>query len=141
MMLRMNLNTRTGVYGVAIKEGHMLLIWQKNGPYAGKLDFPGGGIEFGETPEQTLRREFVEEVAMEFDSLQLIDNLTVTFDAPSTSFFHIGMIYRVDTCRPMQKLNAPELQHTWVDPNTLSEEQCSPLLWKYLSKLNILIVN
>lgn len=136
----MNFNTRTGVYGIVMRDGQMLLIWQKSGPYTGKLDFPGGGIEFGETPEQTLRREFVEEVAMEFDSLQLIDNLTVTFDGPSTSFFHIGMIYQIDTCRPMQNPVIPELRHTWVDPSTLSEEQCSPLLWKYLSKLNILSV-
>ena len=44
-------------------EKKTLLIRQKRGPYAGKLDFPGGGIEFGESPEQALRREFAEEVA------------------------------------------------------------------------------
>jgi 8-oxo-dGTP pyrophosphatase MutT (NUDIX family) len=63
----------------------LLVVRQKRGPYAGKLDFPGGGIEFGESAELALRREFSEEVAMEFDSLQLIDNLTATVDVLSTS--------------------------------------------------------
>jgi 8-oxo-dGTP pyrophosphatase MutT (NUDIX family) len=126
-----------GVYGVSIKNGKMLLVRQKKGPYAGKLDFPGGGIEFGETPENTLRREFVEEVAMEFDSLQLKDNLTVMVDVPTISFnpaytfFHLGMIYRIGGCRPTEKKVLQELQHIWIDPTILSKDQCSNLLWEY----------
>lgn len=56
-------------------------------------------IEFGQSPEQALRREFVEEVAMAFDSLQLIGNLTARINVPaalsndSYVFFHVGMIW------------------------------------------------
>ena len=129
--------TRLGVYGVSIKDGNILLVQQKKGPYAGKLDFPGGGIEFGESPEQALRREFVEEVAMEFDSLQLIDNLNATVDVPSTfsnhayTFFHVGMIYHLNGCRSTEKQTVQKLQHIWVDLKTLSKDQCSNLLWEY----------
>jgi ADP-ribose pyrophosphatase YjhB (NUDIX family) len=129
--------TRVGVYGVVIQEGQMLLIRQKKGPYTGKFDFPGGGIEFGESPEQTLRREFVEEVAMEFDSLQLIDNITATIDVSAASsneayaFFHVGMIYRIHGCRQTREQAQQELQHIWIDPKILSMDQCSSLLWKY----------
>ncbi len=129
--------TRIGVYGVVMEEGKMLVVRQKHGPYAGKLDFPGGGIEFGESPEQALHRELIEEVAMEFDSLQLIDNLTATIDIPSTSsnqaytFFHMGMIYQLKGCRSTSEHALQELQHTWVDPQALSKDQCSSLLWEY----------
>lgn len=129
--------TRLGVYGVVMEEGKMLLVRQKKSPYTDKLDFPGGGIEFGESPEQALRRELFEEVAMEFDSLQLIDNLTATIDIPSTSFnqaytfFHMGMIYQLKGCRSTSKTYLQELQHFWVDPQTLSKTHCSSLLWKY----------
>lgn len=132
--------TRLGVYGVSIKEGNILLVEQKKGPYTGKLDFPGGGIEFGESPEQALRREFVEEVAMEFDSLQLIDNLTVRINVPaalssdSYIFFHVGMIYRIDGCRLIREQSLQELQHIWIDPKSLAKDQCSSLLWKYRQK-------
>lgn len=131
--------TRIGVYGVLMKDGKMLLVRQQKGPYAGKLDFPGGGIEFAESPEQALRRELVEEVAMEFDSLQLIDNLTAVVNVPSTSsiesytFFHIGMIYRLDGFRSIGEQDT-ELQHSWIDPKILSKNQCSNFLWEYKKK-------
>jgi 8-oxo-dGTP pyrophosphatase MutT (NUDIX family) len=129
--------TRTGVYGVVMDEGKMLVVRQKRGPYAGKLDFPGGGIEFGESAEQAMQREFAEEVAMEFDSLQLIDNLTATVDVPKTPssepyvFYQIGMIYRVNGCRLLKGEKPGDLQHIWIDLRALSEEQCSKLLWKW----------
>ena len=120
-----------------MKDRKILLVQQKKGPYAGKVDFPGGAIELGESPEEALRRELTEEVAMEFDSLQLIDNLTVTVDVPATpsnqsyTFFHVGMIYRLDGCRSIGEQAIQELQHIWIDPKTLFKDQCSNLLWKY----------
>lgn len=129
--------TRIGVYGVAMNDGKILLIRQKQGPYAGKLDFPGGGIEFGESIEFALRREFSEEVAMEFDSLNLIENLSATMDVPETPsngpyiFHQIGMIYSVNGCRLIEGQKDGSLQPIWIDLMTLSEEQCSKLLWKY----------
>lgn len=129
--------TRVGVYGVVMNQERMLLVRQKKGPFSGKFDFPGGGIEFGESPEQALRRELLEEVSMEFDSLQLIDNLTATIHVPPTSsnesylFFQVGLIYKIEGCRPTLDQLPQELQHIWVDPKTLSKDQCSALLWKY----------
>lgn len=129
--------TRVGVYGVAIDKAKILAVRQMRGPYAGKLDFPGGGIEFGESAEQALRREFVEEVAMEFDSLQLIDNLTATVNILKTSsnepysFYQIGMIYRVNGCRLIKNEKPGDLQYMWTDLMKLREEECSKLLWKY----------
>lgn len=129
--------TRTGVYGVAMKEGRMLVIRQKSGPYAGKLDFPGGGIEFGELVEEALRREFLEEVGMEFDSMHWIGNFTATVNVPGTDsreayyFFQIGMIYKVEGCRAAKNPATEELEHSWVDLKGISEAQCSALLAKY----------
>ncbi len=130
--------TRVGVYGVVMEEGKMLLIRQNKGPYKGMLDFPGGGIEFGESPELALRREFVEEVAMEFDSMQLIDNLTTTINVPSLAsiqaytLFQVGMIYQVNGCQYTESQVKQEFEPIWIDPKGISEDQCSNLLWKYL---------
>jgi len=129
---------RTGVYGVVIDEGKMLAVRQNGGPYAGKFDFPGGGIEFGESAEIALRREFAEEVEMEFDSIQLIDNLTATVDVPKTPssepylFFQIGMIYRVNGCRWIKDEKQGDLQRVWIEPEDLSQEKCSLLLWQFV---------
>lgn len=34
--------------------------------------FPGGGMEFGETPEETIRREMIEEIGAEIEIISLI---------------------------------------------------------------------
>jgi ribosomal protein S18 acetylase RimI-like enzyme/8-oxo-dGTP pyrophosphatase MutT (NUDIX family) len=128
--------SRVGVYGVVKKGKKILVVRQKSGPFAGKLDFPGGGIEFGESPEFALRREFAEELAMEFDSLQLIDNLTTTVNVQITSsdipheFHQIGMIYGVNGCRLINGEKQGDLQHIWTEL-TFFEEDCSKLLWKW----------
>lgn len=129
--------TRIGVYGVAKDNGKILTVRQQRGPYAGKLDFPGGGIEFGESAEQAMRREFAEEVAMEFDSVELIDNLTAIVDVPNTPFnepylfYQIGMIYQVNGCGLIKDKKQGDLQHIWIDLTALSEGGCSKLLWKW----------
>lgn len=131
--------SRIGVYGVCIKDKKILLIRQKKGPFIGKLDFPGGGIEFGESTEQALRREFAEEVSMTFDSFKLLDNLTSTLQVPEIKekepylFYQIGMIYKIIGIQPITE-STSELSHNWYDPKTLSEEQCSRLLWEYIKK-------
>lgn len=129
--------TRVGVYGVVIENGEMLVVRQQRGPFAGKFDFPGGGIEFGETVEEALRREFIEEVVMKFDTMQFIDNLTATVEVPSTltkepySFYQIGMIYKVDRCQVVNDQICGDLEHLWINLKNLSEKDCSKLLWKY----------
>ncbi len=132
--------TRVGVYAFVAKDRDLLLVQQKKGPYAGKFDFPGGGIEFGESLEQALRRELAEEISFEFDSFHLIDNLTTTIAVPETTstepytFFQIGLIYGIEGFRPMKEQPTREFDPIWVDPKTLSAEQCSNFLWQFLQK-------
>lgn len=59
---------RPSVYGVLIEKGKILLLKQKNG-----YDFPGGGMELGETLEQTLKREFFEETGLRVKKQRLLD--------------------------------------------------------------------
>jgi len=50
------------------KEGRVLIARRKKGdPSAGRWEFPGGKIEQGETPEEGLRREILEELDVEVE--------------------------------------------------------------------------
>lgn len=130
--------TRVGVYGVIIADDKILLIRQGQGPFTDKFDFPGGGIEWGETPEQALRREFIEEIAVEFDSFKLVENLTAATPIPAIDpyiFYQIGMIYEVSSYRTIKDCHC-EFQPIWADLKTLTENQCSSLLWKYVVSIS-----
>ena len=56
---------RSGIVGVILERDLYLLIRRSQSVLApGKLCFPGGGIEPGETPQQALIREFQEELSL-----------------------------------------------------------------------------
>ena len=59
--MEVNKKTRIGAYGLIIRENEIALIKKARGGYKGLLDIPGGGIEHGESPEETLIREIKEE--------------------------------------------------------------------------------
>lgn len=69
-----------GAYGIIIKDDKILLIKKYGGPYDGKLDLPGGTIEFHEKPENTLKRELLEEVGIEVKNFKLFDADSVDFE-------------------------------------------------------------
>ena len=50
---------------VFLKNGALLLVKRNQNPHKGKWDLPGGYMNAGETPEETLRREMKEELGVD----------------------------------------------------------------------------
>ena len=65
-------NWGQSVTGVVIKDGKVLLARHTYGPGTGKLIIPGGYVNFGETPQDALIREFMEETHITVKPLNII---------------------------------------------------------------------
>ena len=88
-----------GVYGLVIKGEEVLLIKKAVGPYKGKLDLPGGTVNFGERPNETLIREFDEETGLAITDYSLFDVDSVKFlykeNDKSIMVHHMGIFYKI----------------------------------------------
>jgi len=93
-------------------DGRVLITQRPEGkPMAGLWEFPGGKVEAGETPEETLIRELREELAIDTEAACLAP---LTFASHRYPDFHLLMPFYV--CRKWQGIVRPsEGQATkWV---------------------------
>lgn len=66
-------NITTAVAGLVVDPAdRLLLICRAREPAKGKLAYPGGFIDAGETAEQALRREIFEEVGLQVSGLEFL---------------------------------------------------------------------
>lgn len=92
-------HTHLGVYGLLIKNDSILLIKKANGPYKGKLDLPGGSLNHGERPEETLIREMKEETGINVINFEInsADSVLIdwNYDGEDVTTHHIGIFYNI----------------------------------------------
>lgn len=137
-----------GAYALIIEDNSILLIKKNGGPYHGKLDLPGGTIEFGERPEEALKRELLEEVGIEIKEYNLFDAESIFFDWDykekniQLKVHHIGIYYKVNkyindvkSDIEIDEQNDDSLGALFVPIKELSSENLSPLALIELKKL------
>lgn len=67
-----NTNWGQSVTGVVIREGKVLLGRHTYGPGEGKLIIPGGYVQYGESPQDALKREYMEETNVVVEPKEII---------------------------------------------------------------------
>ena len=67
-----NTNWGQSVAGVVIKDNKVLLARHTYGNGKGMLIIPGGYVNYGETPQQALKREYMEETSIEVEPQNII---------------------------------------------------------------------
>lgn len=85
-LYRKNMKTIRVVAAVIRNNNRIFATARGYGEQKGGWEFPGGKIEAGETPQQALRREMLEELDTEIEVGELID--TIEYDYPT---FHLSM--------------------------------------------------
>lgn len=75
------------VVAAIIKNKDKIMIAQRlKGDFAGQWEFPGGKVESGETPQQALEREIMEEMELKINVNEFL--VTAEYDYPT---FHLSM--------------------------------------------------
>ncbi len=90
-----------GVGGVIIENGRALLIRRGSEPLRGQWSIPGGTLELGESLQQGVARELLEETGLEVRVLELIE----VFDR----------IFPGDVSEPAEKGRRPRFHFVIVD--------------------------
>lgn len=136
-----------GAYGLIIEDNKILLIKKFGGPYDGKLDLPGGTIEFGESPKKALKRELMEEVGIEVVRCALCDADSVSFDwlykeDVLVKVFHTVIFFEVFDFKndikkenKVDEVNDDSLGADFYDITKLSKSELSAIAIMELEKL------
>jgi 8-oxo-dGTP diphosphatase len=118
-------------------DGRVLLAQRPEGkPMAGLWEFPGGKLETGETPEQTLIRELEEELGIVVKEACLAP---LTFASHTYPDFHLLMPLYV--CRRWEGMVQPQENQriAWVRPNKLRDYPMPPADLPLISHLTSLL--
>ncbi|MFJ4997802.1 NUDIX hydrolase [Microbacterium sp. NPDC088619] len=84
--------------GLPVKDGHLLAL--EGHDRSRRLDFLraiGGGIEFGETAEEALRREFTEELDVVVDAAELLGVFENIFTYEGSPCHEIAHVFAVSS--------------------------------------------
>lgn len=135
--------THVGACGIILKDNKIALIRKARGGYKGKLDLPGGGIEHTETPEETLKRELLEEIEAEVVTYELFDVTATNIKwemKPDVweDLHHIGILYKAEINTDKLKSDADGLDSegaAWYDIDSLDYNELSPFTSFCLKKI------
>ena len=104
------------------------------GDFKGGWEFPGGKIEPGETPQEALKREIMEELDTEISVGELID--TVEYDYPT---FHLSMDC---FCCEIISGNLVLKEHEaakWLDKDSIYSVDWLPADTSLIEKINMML--
>lgn len=88
------MKTRVSAYGLVIEDDHILLTQLADHCYRpGHWTLPGGGMDHGELPEQTLAREFQEETGLQAHDLKLF-HVHAFSENERGPFMGVQIVYR-----------------------------------------------
>ena len=105
----------------------------------------GGRVKIGESSEQTIRREIMEEMGKEIEIIEYVSTIENFFEADDMPYHEIMFVYRVDFKNEEDKKiietihnveGEDELRYDWIDLDKIYEYPLKPDILKDLLRNN-----
>ena len=118
---------------VIIHDGRIFATQRGYGAYKGGWEFPGGKIEAGETPQEALAREIMEELNVEIEVGKLLD--TIEYDYPE---FHLSMDCFLCTVKSGEMILKEHEAARWLTRENLRSVDWLPADLSLIEKIRLL---
>tara|TARA_R110002111_G_scaffold135889_1_gene201813 strand:- start:32 stop:490 length:459 start_codon:yes stop_codon:yes gene_type:complete len=110
-----------GVKALIIDRDGRVLLLQRNVKVKEKWDLPGGRVQKGERPEETLQREVYEETGLQkLHSINFVTMELTAFRIPRSSDGEVGLIFSIYQCDLMEEkpivLSEEHVDFQWITP-------------------------
>ena len=118
------------VAAIIIHEHKVFATQRGYGEFEGGWEFPGGKVEPGETPQEALAREIMEELDTQIEVGELLD--TVEYDYPK---FHLSMDCFLCTIKSVHLVLKEHEAARWLTRETLDSVDWLPADQSLIGKL------
>ena len=120
---------------VVFRDGRVLLTRRADGQHLGGMwEFPGGKLELGESPEETLVRECREECGIEVEVGDILDVTHHRYPEKDV----LLLFYRCALLAGEVR-NLEVADHAWVEPEDLDRYQLPPADIRIVTRLKTLV--
>jgi len=118
------INCAGAVSGIITKNDKILMIRRKHDPGKDLLDLPGGFVDFGETMEEALKRELMEEINLPVSNCQYVGSYANLYLYRDVLYDNLDVFFSVvpkTDAEPIAGDDAAEI--IWVHPNDIKYDQ------------------
>jgi len=125
-----------GVGAVIIKDGKILLVKRGNEPNKGKWSIPGGLVNTGESLEDALKREIMEEVGFEIEVDDVVCVSEEIFrDGNGVKYHYIVIDFFVDVIGGKLRAGSDAVDAKWVKLNEIDSLDVVDFVKKLVNKI------
>ncbi len=123
-----------GVGAIVVGSKGVLLVRRDKDPGKGLWSIPGGGVETGETQEDSVIREVAEETGVQCEIVDFVSTLDlITPDESGRIEFHYLLNhYLARAMTETTKPETPEAEVGWFHPDNLPLDIASPRITKLI---------